>query len=129
MLKRFVEHCHKATLHGGLQSRKCLVRERFWTPQLRRIVKVERHRCNGCNRLRAKGMHLKGFSMLPKARIELSEPFHTTGVDFAGPLLYKMGKKKVSKAYVILFTCASTRAVHLALCKTMTIDGFQRNLR
>ena len=67
--------------------------------------------------------------MLPKARIELSEPFHTTGVDFAGPLLYKMGKKKVSKAYVILFTCASTRAVHLALCKTMTIDGFQRNLR
>ena len=31
-------------------------------------------------------------------------------------------------AYVILFTCASIRALNLALCKTMTTDEFQRKL-
>ena len=39
------------------------------------------------------------------------------------------GKEEVNKAYVTLFTCASTRAVHLALCKTMMLDEFQRMLR
>ena len=66
------------------------------------IVNVVRHIYNGCRKVRAKGIHLKGFSMLPKGRTELPEPFHTTGVDFARPLLYEMGTEKGSKAYAIL---------------------------
>ena len=66
---------------------------------------------------------------LPNFRTEFTEPFSTTGVDFAGPLYYKIGKNKTSKAYVALFTCFSTTAVHLSLCKEMTITEFNRVMK
>ena len=57
------------------------------------------------------------------------EPFSTTGVDVAGPLLYKMKQKKIGKAYVVLFICSSTRAVHLKLCKTQSAIEFKKTLK
>ena len=67
-------------------------------------------------------------SALPKFRTEFTEPFNVTGVDFAGPLLYRSGSG-TGKAYVALFTCVSTRAVHLKLCKDMTAEEFERRLK
>ena len=66
---------------------------------------------------------------LPKFRTEFTEAFDFTGVDFAGPLLYKSGSRETGKAYVTLFTCASTRAVHLKLCKDMTVEEFERSVK
>ena len=51
-----------------------------------------------------------------------------TGVDFAGPFRYKVGKKEEGKCYVIIFTCASSRAVHLEVARTQTADEFNRKL-
>ena len=126
---QIVEHFHELTLHGGVQSTMGQVREKFWVPQLRRLVKSVRYRSNKCKKLRAKVKHLKGFSILPKFRTELSEPFHTIGIDFAGPLYYKASRKNIQKAYVILFTCATTRAVHLTLCRSMTVEEFKGALK
>lgn len=67
--------------------------------------------------------------VLPRFRTKFTEPFSVTGVDFAGPLLYKCGNKETGKAYVALFTCASTRAVHLKLCKDLTVREFKRSLK
>ena len=75
------------------------------------------------------GLSAPATSALPTFRTEFTEPFHATGVDFAGPLLYKSGKHETSKAYVALFTCASTRAVHLRLCKDLTAGEFRRGLK
>ena len=55
-------------------------------------------------------------------------PFETTGVDFAGPLLYKVTKKEEGKCYVIIFMCATSRAVHLELAKSQTAEEFQEKL-
>ena len=66
---------------------------------------------------------------LPNFRTEFAEPFTTTGVDFAGPLYYKIGKNETRKAYVALFTCSTTRAVHLRLCKEMTFTEFKRVMK
>ena len=68
-------------------------------------------------------------SALPRFRTEFTEPFKVTGVDFAGPLLYKSGNNGTSKAYITQFTCASTRAVHLKLCKDMTVMEFKWGLK
>ena len=37
-----------------------------------------------------------------------------------------MSKTKMEKAYITLFTCAATRAVHLKLCKNLTANCFKR---
>ena len=52
-----------------------------------------------------------------------------TGVDFAGSLLYHREQKTTEKAYIILYTCASTRVVHLKIVKGMGVADFQRSFR
>ena len=64
---------------------------------------------------------------LPEFRTEVSRPFQYTGVDFAGPLKYKVNKRE-EKAYVLIFTCATSRAVHLELTRSQTAEEFQRKL-
>jgi len=67
-------------------------------------------------------------SALPEYRMEGSRPFEVTGVDFAGPLRYKVGKKEEGKCYVIIFTCASSRAVRLEVAGTQTAEEFKNKL-
>ncbi|GBM76251.1 hypothetical protein AVEN_105431-1 [Araneus ventricosus] len=43
-----------------------------------------------------------------------------TGVDLAGPLFLRNG----SKVWIVLFTCAVYRAVHLELLASLTSDSF-----
>lgn len=62
-------------------------------------------------------------------RAELSDPFAITGVDFARPMYYKIKKSTTAKAYIALFTCASTRAVHLKLCHDLYATESQRALK
>ena len=62
---------------------------------------------------------------MPQFHVEASRPFETTGVDFAGPIAFKMAKKELGKSYI---TCATSRAVHLELTKTQTAEEFQRKL-
>ena len=57
-----------------------------------------------------------------------ADPFETKGVDFAGPIAFKIAKKGQGKCYILLFTCAMSRAVHLELTKTQTAEEFQRKL-
>lgn len=82
-----------------------------------------------CKKYRVKILKAPPISVLPTFRTEFTEPFTVTGGDFAGPLLYKSGRDQTSKAYIALFTCASTRAVHLRLCKEMTAEEFKRGLK
>jgi hypothetical protein len=55
-------------------------------------------------------------------------PFTNTGLDFAGPLLVRDGEK-TEKSYICLYTCASTRAIHLELLKNLSTDTFLQSFR
>jgi len=68
---------------------------------------------------------------LPKKKVEPGRPFVKCGIDYAGPFLLKSGLRKKSpktKAYVCLFICFSTRAVHLELVSDLSTDAFLRAL-
>lgn len=83
---RIIEHYHKPTLHGGVQAMISKIREKFWIPQLQRLAKSVRKKCNGFKKQRAKGASSRRMSLLPQFRAEFTEPFASTGVDFAGTL-------------------------------------------
>ncbi|CAB4034382.1 Hypothetical predicted protein, partial [Paramuricea clavata] len=51
--KKVVEQAHIITLHGGVPATMAEVRERYWVPRLRRLVKPIRSNCHGCARFRA----------------------------------------------------------------------------
>ena len=58
-----------------------------------------------------------GLALLPKTRLQSSlRAFAKVGVDYVGPFLTKQGRgRKRAKRYLCLFTCLTTRAVHLEM--------------
>lgn len=65
----------------------------------------------------------------PPFRTEYGRPFEATGIDFAGPLSYKISKKEQGKCHILIFTCATSRAVQLEMTKSQTVEEFQRKFK
>lgn len=61
---------------------------------------------------------------LPTYRVENTVPFTVKGVDITGAFYVRTKDGMETKAYICLFTCASTRAVHLELVPDLTEDSF-----
>ena len=104
------------------------IRENWWITRLRTTVKRIINQCNVCKVLRVKPHGSTRTAHLPSIRVQSERPFETTGVDFAGPLTYKAGKKEDAKCYILIFTCATSREVHLELTKTQSAEEFKRKL-
>ena len=75
------------------------------------------------------------MSNLPKARLAINQPpFTNTGIDYFGPLTVKQGRRTrstdgTSKRYGAIFTCLSTRAVHIELVGNLSTNNFILALR
>ena len=59
---------------------------------------------------------------LMEARLKKAPAFNTTGLDYAGPVYGKDFPGE--KFYILLFTCAVTRAVHLELVNSLSLTHF-----
>ena len=118
-----IERCHSAVLHGGVGETLCKVREKFWVPQARQIIKTILNRCYVCKRLEGHRFPLPPSPPLPIERVTNSIPFEITGVDYTGAITLKTGDYN-SKVYVCLFTCANTRAIHLELAEDLSAETF-----
>jgi hypothetical protein len=68
------------------------------------------------------------MSDLPEDRLGAEGPFTYCGVDCFGPWYIKDGRKIV-KRYGVLFTCLSSRAIHVETVNSMTTDSFINALR
>ena len=110
---------------------KCRMREKLWVLKLRSLTKKVIQNCNVCKRYREKPISAprETTKSLPIFRVEMSDTFAVTGVDFAGPVFFRLKKSVTAKAYIALFTCTSTRAVHLKLCRDLSSAEFQRALK
>ncbi|XP_055618455.1 uncharacterized protein LOC129763419 [Toxorhynchites rutilus septentrionalis] len=70
------------------------------------------------------------MGQFPAQRIVAARPFSTTGIDYFGPVYIKQGYKKSSiKAYVSVFVCFCTKAVHLELVSDLSTAKFLQALR
>jgi hypothetical protein len=98
------------------------LREEFSVPRARQTIKQVLHSCLPCRI--AKGLPGGEIEVpLPTDRVTPLRPFAVTGIDYAGSLFVKVGNT-LQKCYISLFTCATTRAVHLELCLDLSTDKF-----
>ena len=106
-----------------------LVRRDYWIPRLRQLTKKVINNCFGCKKFRATAFRSPPPGNLPTDRTIGSTPFQVIGVDYAGPMEYKISSTKNGKAHILLFACSLTRGIHLELLKDQTTEGFIRSLK
>lgn len=56
-----------------------------------------------------------------------NRPFHDVGMDYGGPFIMKESRRRgdrTNKAYLTVFVCMSTKAVHLELVTDLTTEAF-----
>ena len=93
------------------------VRDKYWVPRLRQLAKRLIKSCNGCR------FHSKPYpTPLPQERTESHRPFQVIGIDYE--------RNKIDcKAYILLYACSLTRAIHLELLPNQTAEEFLLSLK
>ena len=69
---------------------------------------------------------------LSPPRVQPSRPFLTTGFDYAGPILLRLGttrSKTITKGYTAIFVCFVTRVVHIEVVTSLTREALLTALR
>ena len=121
-----------ADIHGsshlGQEWVVSLVRKNYWIVSLRKIVKAVSRKCVTC-RKRFAVPGCQQMADLPRSRLNPHHPpFFDIGLDCFGPYLVKYGRAQI-KRYGCIFTCFTTRAVHLEKINTLDTDSLINALR
>ena len=123
---RMIAHDMHDKCHMGLEYTLAQIRGRSWVR--RKHVREVVRRCIICRKLNGRPcMQLMGE--LPATRLSANEvPFHHTGIDCFGPFIIKRARSEL-KRYGCVFTCMSTRAIHLEMLESLDTDSFLNALR
>ena len=119
-----VYNTHVRLSHAGVGSTLAALRQSFWIPTGRQYVRKLLRRCNTCRKHGGKPYAVPDSAPLPKIRVQEVPPFSITGVDFTGALYVKQASGDEGKAYICLFTCATSRAVHLEVVCDLSTTTF-----
>ena len=101
--------------------------------KIRNLVRTVIHQCLTCYRFKAQATQQLMFE-LPSTRVQSSRQFLTTGVDYAGPILLRLGpprSKTTTKGYIAtrIFVCFVTKAVHIEVVTSSSTEAFLAALR
>lgn len=66
---------------------------------------------------------------MPDFHVRQAPAFSKVGVDFAGPFYIRATAGGMNKAYIALFSCCVTRAIHLELVEDLSAEAFRQALR
>ena len=123
-----IKDSHEKVFHNGVRETLNLLRQRYWVLRGRESVRRITKGCTLCKKLEGLPYNSVFSKDLPSFRVDDSPPFCHVGIDFAGPLIVS-GKTGNEKSYICLFTCTSTRAVHLELVESLEVETFIRCFR
>lgn len=128
-----IRQTHLRTLHAGLQLTLTTLRQEFWILRARTLVKSVIYKCVTCTRENAISLQ-QLMGDLPARRVTpSSRSFVHCGLDYAGPVHIRSSSGrgvKSKKAYIALFVCLASRAIHLELVGDYStaafLDAFSR---
>lgn len=131
LAKLLIRDAHLTLQHGGTQVILQYLRERYWIIGARVLAKGILKSCPICFRLRMKTSE-QLMATLPTIRTTPQRAFSKVGVDYAGPVIIRsaLGRlPKLTKAWIAVFVCLVTRAIHLELVSDATTQAFIAALR
>ncbi|XP_026036546.1 uncharacterized protein LOC113029762 [Astatotilapia calliptera] len=128
-----IRHFHAQVCHQGRHFTEGAIRAAgFWIVGGKRAVSSVIFNCVICRRLRGKQQE-QIMSDLPEDRMCTDPPFTCVGLDVFGPwpvtVRKTRGGQAEAKRWAVIFTCMSTRAIHIEVIEAMDTSSFINALR
>ena len=115
--------------HSGVAATVAKVRRRYWIVRAHSLAKSVKHECVFCKKSQAQ-CETQKMADLPEIRLApYTPPFYNTACNYFGPHHVKIGRNKSTKHYGVVFTCLSTRAIHLEMAVDYSAMEFIQVLR
>lgn len=128
-----IEHLHRENFHVGTSQTLAILREKYWVPAGRAVVRQVLSQCTTCRKFEGGPYILPPMAEMPRNRVQESRAFDCTGLDYLGPIVIKRivnGEQTIlSKAWVCIYTCFAVRATHLELITDLTSETFLQCFR
>lgn len=99
-----VNHYHKLYLHPGTRTLQSLLSRSYWILSCRQVIKRTISQCLVCYKLNSSPLSPLGGAFFIKESSRRNS--------------------KVIKAYICLFVCLSTKAIHLEVVSSLSADAF-----
>ena len=123
-----VREYHKNMGHLGRETVLSAIRTKYWILKGNSLVRRIVRECLICRRNQAQASE-QLVSNLPEERFIINIPaFTNVGIDCFGPLIIQRARG-TDKRYGIVFTCLSSRAIHLEVLTSLSTDSFICALR
>ena len=145
---------HLRLHHAGVSQTLAELRQMYWVPQARQVIRNLLRPCVKCRMMLAAPYPILAPPQLPDFRVQCDGCFESTGVDFAGPFTIgtlstvkrKRRKKKMCdqcvkarrkeveedpdrKVWLMVFSCAVSRNVHAEVLDGMTVTDTMHGIR
>ncbi|XP_063625638.1 uncharacterized protein LOC134797347 [Cydia splendana] len=128
VVRLLVNFYHRKAGHANNEMVVNEVRQKYWLLHLRSTVRSVTSKCLFCRIKRAKPMNPMTGNFPPQRLAHHRRPFTYTGLGYFGPINSKIGRRQ-EKRYVALYTCMTSRAVHLELVHSLSADSAIMSLR
>ena len=128
-----VRYYHARVQHQGRHFTLGAIRSHgLWILGGKRLINSVINSCIKCKKLRGR-QHIHKMANLPVDRLTPAPPFSFLGLDVFGPWLVSARRTRGgvanSKRWASLFTCLTTRAIHIELIESMDSSSFINALR
>ena len=125
--KLLVKEFHQKLFHAESSHTLSQIRNRYWIPQGRAIVRNVIYHCGICRKNHGDPFKMPKMSPWPTKKLSESAPFTYKGLDYLGPFYVKENLSK--RVWICFFTCVAVKAVHLEVADDMTAKQFLMALR
>ena len=132
LIKKLFLHKHLSLSHCGPSLLLCHTSNKLHVVGARRLSRDTCSQCVTCRRVNPRPTP-QMLGELPTPRSQAGQPaFSDTGMDFAGPFSIRQGhtRRPVEiEAFICIFICLATKAVHLEVTSDLSTESFTACLR
>ena len=131
---QLIRSVHETQGHSGVAHTLTHLRSicGYWILGGRKTVKQVLQKCNSCLKVDGVFFNKPSHPPLPDFRVRQARCFSSVGLDMVGPFNFEdtnqndtlSSQSTFGKVYVLMITCASSRAVHLETTRSLSVKDF-----
>ena len=114
--------------HLGVEWSLSFMRAKYWVTRGRNLLKSAKRDCFLCKKMYDSPSSQRMADLPPERLVPNRPPFSFVGTDCFGPILVKSGRSQL-KRYGCIFSCFTTRAIHIEMLRSMDTDSMINALR